>query len=283
MTDIPPRPRRTPEEIADEKRAKIQRAEDRARRRVERNSERSAQAAQGYEAEKERERERERQRQWQEDGLDYIAGRDTPGARRFAEEVAIRQARVIAANRAARIAGDPANITGHTQRPPAKHFRKLEEKLRRESGTVRQIVTAEDGERAVVTALPHSLRGRTMSIVEQQAALRFQTDYFAAEADLKSPDWDVKVDVSHHHKDHFNRLDAQTRMKTLKASVGERNWDIIVKVVICGWSARTFHEHGARDHRSVNSDIDVAIKAVTDFYYPGQADRDPTWKAARSA
>lgn len=83
--------KRTPEEITAVQLAKAQRSQLRARRRVERRAEDSERAWAKYQRELGAESDREVQRQMQSDGMDWLEGRDTEGARRFAAAVSERQ------------------------------------------------------------------------------------------------------------------------------------------------------------------------------------------------
>lgn len=273
--------RRTADQIAAAQHEKAQRARERAERRVKRRAEASEKAWARYQAELGGVARREAERQFQQDGIDYLAGHDTEGARRFAAVLAQRQAAVSAAEKRLTKEADPLNLTGHSPRPNEARVRRAMQTAAEKAGVVREPISHEDGSRPLITALPHSLRWmKKLTIVEQMATANFQQDFHAAEAGLSASGIRDKVDISGVSGGiSQGRMEAERRKQMCRASVGERNWDILVKVLIGGWNASTFHRNGARDHRSVNSDIDVAINALVEFYYPGQSRRDPTWKA----
>ncbi len=113
-----------------------------------------------YEHRMAHERTREGQRKIQEAGVEWLMGYDTPAARLFAQWVSSNEKAVKEANRRRAAAGDPLNITGHTQKPSEKQQRRMEEAERLASGTRKLTIPDPDHPRqnVLVDSLPHSLR-----------------------------------------------------------------------------------------------------------------------------
>lgn len=218
------------------------------------------------------------QRQFQEDGLDYIAGRDTPGARRFAEEVARRQALVSAANKRAEAAGNPLKITGPAVKVPEPVRLKQESKALKADGFKRHHVRTDDGVHPV-WARATSFRQLGFDDRQISAADRFNRDWRAAYSGLKSQSFEMAVDGGGGaHDAHIARVAAQNRLQAVQRAVGAEHWQAIVAVVINGATARKIHEIGGKENRVIMDRIGKALDAL-DAAYTGGMRKDRTWLA----
>jgi hypothetical protein len=293
MTEVKRRKRRSKRTIAREKAAKEARRQERlaraAEKRVALEAEESARRQQAYDAQTAYIEERARQRRIQEQGVEWLMGYDTPAARKIEEFYQRNRAAVQHTEMKARRAGDPLNITGHTPPPSKKQQKRQAEAERLARGEFKEIIPDLDNPRqnVLVTALPHSFRRmkRKLETHQQPAAERFLADWEAASyTGLSSMPFDPRVDSSPKiESGHLRATEAQHRLKMAKAHIGERNYDICVGVLILNRSAGDIHSLGGRDHRSVSSDIDVALNALTGFYDPVRLSRDPTWRAFQKA
>lgn len=271
--------RLTPEQSTAAKRARLERDEARARQKVERQQRDADQATAGYRAELAHEESRSAERQFQEDGMDYLMGRDTEGARRFAAEVARREARVAAANARAAAAGNPLGIDGPALTPSAPIRRKLESKEMKAQGYKRLLVRAHDGSVQAVWHRATSFRALGFDDRQVAAADRFYRDWQIAYSGLKGQSFEMAVDGGGGgHDAHATRVAAQGRLGVVKRHIGEAHWQAIVAVVIHGATARAIHEIGGKEHRVVMDHIDKALNAL-DAAYTGGVKKDRTWQA----
>jgi hypothetical protein len=279
--------RRSKEEIAKDKAEKearrIARAAEQARREEAAAAVRAEMAKRDHDARLEHERRRAQQRMFQEAGIEFIMGYDTPAARLFARFVQDQNASVREAQRRKQLAGDPLNLTGHTKKPSEKQEQKLAEKERLARGERKIIIPDPDSPRqnVMVTTLPHSFRRVKLQIHQEPAAERFVADWESAGySGLSSPGFDPKVDSSAKETmGHMRAAEAQKRLKMAEVQIGQRNYDICVGVLINNANASRIHALGGRDHRTVSHDIDVALNALAGFYDPVRLERDPTWRA----
>jgi hypothetical protein len=162
MSEVKPRKRRSPEETAKDKAEKearlAAREADRLRKEEAAAAIRAEMAKRDHDTRLEHERRRVQQRMFQEAGIEFIMGYDTPAARLFARYVKDRSSAVTDARRRAQIAGDPLNLTNHTKKPSEKQEQKQAEKDRLARGERKIIIPDPDSPRqnVMVSALPHS-------------------------------------------------------------------------------------------------------------------------------
>lgn len=287
MPESQARKRRSKEEITAEKAAKevrrIAREAEQARRDEAAAEIRAEFAKKAYEAQLEHERVRARRRLFQEAGIEFIMGYDTPAARMFGRFVRDQESGVRESKLRAAIAGDPLNLTGHTKKPSEKQEIKQAEKERLARGERKIVIPDPDSPRqnVMVTALPHSFRQVKMKLHQEPAAERFVADWESAGYNgLSSQSFDPKVDSSAKQTaGHMRAAEAQHRLKMAEEQIGKRNYEICVGVLILNTNATQIHALGGRDHRTVSHDIDVALNALAGFYDPVRLERDPTWKA----
>lgn len=255
------------------------------RQRVVRDAElRAVEARAVYEARMEHERTREGQRRLQEAGIAWVMGYDTPAANLFGKYVAGVTRAIKEQARRKQAAGDPLNITGHSQKLSEKQERRQAEADRLARGD--RVVTIPDPDQpmqnVMVTMRSHSLRRVKLQIHQEPGAERFLRDWEAANyAGLSSMGFDPRVDSSPKPSTEHRAAEADARLKMAMKEIGRRNWDICVGVLILNLNPTKIHALGGRDHRSVSHDIDVAMNALAAFYDPVRLNRDPTWKAFR--
>ena len=292
-----PRKRRSKRTIAKEKAAKeTRRLEREARRHARHEQEERCKAErlqQAYDAQIAHERQREVQRRFQEQGVEWLMGYDTPAARWFEKYYRTNLLAAEVAAQRARKAGDPLNLAGPAPPPPNKKQQKERkrqaEQERLARGEYREKIPDLDNPRqdVMVTALAHSFRRmkKKLEIHQQPAAERFLADWESAGySGLSSLGFNPRVDSSAKPASgHLRAAEAQTRLKMAEAQIGKRNYDICVGVVILNYSATQIHAMGGRQHRIVSNDIDVALNALVGFYDPVRLARDPTWRAFRKA
>ena len=280
--------RRSKEEIAAEKAGKEER---RRLRETERDRREAAAAAiradlarADYHRRLAHEAERRRQRLFQEAGIEWVMGYDTPAAKLFGKYVESYRQAALQKSRQAQRAGDPLGLT----KPPLtkKQKRAAEKQAETERlarGERREAIPDLENPRqnVVVTSLPHSFRRAKLQIHQEPAAERFVADWEAAGfSGLRSQGFEPKVDSSARQTVGAMRpAEARARIKLARERIGARNFDICVGVLIYNLNPSRVHALGGRDNRSVSNDIDVALNALAGFYDPVRLEKDPTWKA----
>lgn len=226
---------------------------------------------------------REAERQFQQDGIDYIDGLDTEGARRFAAEVARRLAAVTDAERRIAVDGNPLRINGPKAPLPEAARRKVERKQMTAAGYQAEPVTVIDprgiAERAEPWQGPASFR--RMGFQDQQilSAELFRRDWGAAHRTLKGQTWEMPVDgQGGAHNGHLARVQAQSQLRACQEEIGRRNFEIVVAVVVNGATCQRIHAMGGNQHVVVKSDMNTAFDALDGFYH-GTRRKDRTWDA----
>lgn len=250
--------------------------------KVERNAATSEKAWARYQAELGGVAKREAERQFQQDGIDYIDGLDTEGARRFAEEVKRRLDAAAAADKRITAEGNPLKISGPKQPLPEPVQRKIEKKQMAAAGYAKEPVTVtnNDGseEKADVWHGQFTFRRMKLENTHIKAAARLDRDLKAARCGLRGQSWEMPVDgQSSAHALHLASVNARARLLACQAEIGKRNFDIAVGVV-SGATAGKIHALGGNQIVAVSADIRTALDALDAFYH-GTRRKDSTWKA----
>jgi hypothetical protein len=297
MPEVKPRKRRSKRSIAKEKAAKdARRIERETTRRLRLEEEERQQAARwqaAYDAQFVHERSRAAQRLFQEQGVEWLMGYDTPAAALFERFHQTGLLAVRATEERVQKSRDPLNLMGPAPAPlnkkQQKEQKRLAEQERLARGEYREKIPDLDNPRqdVMVTALAHSFRRmkNKMQVHQQPAAERFLADWESAGySGLSSMGFDPRVDSSAKPTSgHLRAAEAQTRLKMAEAQIGTRNYDICTGVLILNYTASQIHAMGGRQHRIVSNDIDVALNALAGFYDPIRLARDPTWRAFQRA
>ena len=98
------------------------------------------------------------------------------------------------------------------------------------------------------------------------AAERFGRDYETAEfSGLRSKGFEPGVDGGKAHGFHLRQQDARIRLTKVKEAIGERNYTVVVAVIL-GFTVRAIHAAGGEQHRVLSNDIRVAFNALSAFY-----------------
>lgn len=236
---------------------------------------RTARARKGYQNSLGQHLEREQARADMYDMLDFALEKDTKGARR----IAAIQERVTAAQLAARRAGDPLNLTGHTKpTKPSKAERKATAKAERRQT---ETVVDADGIFRRVEVKGISLRGLDQHQI--RAADDFERDWNAAFRGLSSRGFEPAVDGGGHgSREHLVRVEAQGRLRRLEAHLGDRDWIILKAVVLFGAGPAEAHRRGGPQHVIVSHEIKRVLNRVAGFYRPGARHRDAMLDACAS-
>ncbi len=291
-TEKPRRKRRHRRTIVREKAAKEARRLEREVERAERDrlaeEKKRVQLQAGYDAQIRYEASRAKARVFQEQGVEWLMGYNTPAAKLFQQFADSHEAAVKDAGRRARSAGDPLNLTGHTPKPSKKQQRRQAEAERLARGERTIIIPDNESpnQNVLVSTMPHSFRRvKQLKVHHEPAAERFVRDWeMAGYSGLSSPGFDPRVDTSAKaHAGHLRATEAQKRLMMVQGHIGQRNFDICKGVLILNLSVSHVHALGGRAHRSVSNDIEVALNALAGFYDPVRLDRDPTWRAFQRA
>lgn len=294
--------RRTPDEIAADKRAKIERSIERAKQDLARSIGRRIRLSEGghadYKSARAHEVSRNEARDFQQGGIDFISGNTTDLSRAFAAEVVRLRDAVVEKERLVAVSSDPTNITGHSAKPNGKQQRQIDEARRLASGIRKIVIPDPDhpNQNVVVDAVASPVDGISSKRKKRRAdpdyenylkaaddaTKRFQQAFEQSEKrGLQSPQMSDRVDGGGGGAG--SALDvairAREHLRLVKNSVGVRNYALLYVRLGIEASVRTLREAGGRQHVVNSHDFEVALNALI-AHYGGYVVRDPNWDAA---
>ncbi|MBB6306238.1 hypothetical protein [Xanthobacter tagetidis] len=214
----------------------------------------------------ERDQRREHLRTMAYGGLDWLEDRDTEWSRAF---VAERQ-RVAASKLAARRAGDPLNLTGHTERTKGER-RAAAKKARRDKPTTARI---EDADKIMRTVEVTGRFIRGLDPHQKRAMELFDRDWALATRSLKCPGFEPKVDGGSAQREPIAMIEAQRRLAGLKAHLGERDWTCLLAIAVGRAGAAELHRRGGPQHVVGSHEIGRIMDEASGFYGLGGSRKD---------
>jgi hypothetical protein len=210
---------------------------------------------------------------------------ESSGAKRSLSARERRQMDKLAAarRRAARESKADQERMRQIRQPPAPTVRaKIDPPERLMRGARKQIVHADDGSSPEVMVRPGALRRLGLITKHQYAAERFLRDWETASyTGLRCRGFEPGVDGSKGHAAYLIQCEAQNSLRRARATMGDRNFDIVEGVLIHGANTNIVHSKGGRQNRIVSNDIEIAFNSLAAFYSPGSQRMDPNWKAFR--
>lgn len=236
------------------------------------------------------EEEREHQRQIQECIIDWCMDYDTERARRVSEWLRREKLYLQGQHQAVARAGDPLNLMGKPL--TKKQLRAKAEEQRLASGLRKHVIPDPDHpmQNVLVEATAsahHNLIDRKKPNDPDEKLRRAAADRFRADFDKasfhgsKGFTYGDKVDGGGAGSaSHTMALEAQSRLKSVRGQIGDRQYEILVACIGMEASASDIHKHGGQDHRSNGIELRVALNSLVRIY-----DRveivDRTWAAAK--
>lgn len=209
----------------------------------------------------------------------------TPRRHLTAEQMAKRQrlaAEQRARNREQR--GEPASRNDLARHNAAQSAIKAEQsqavaERAKAAGMRKRQIRAADGSIQDVWSFDSSYHVMGFQEHQIRAAERLNQDWEVAYSPLKAQSYEHSVDGARSlHGPHAARVAAQERLTRCKAALGDRDWEIVVAVVIHGATSREIHRLGGHDHRTVKAMMAAAFDKL-DTLYHGGGRKDRTWIA----
>lgn len=256
-----------------------QRADERAKRAAERqakiDAENTIRWQAGYDAQLAYEAKRARERIFQNAGIEWAQGYDTPAARMFAEYVKGEEMAVkVAAHRAA-MAGDPTNITGHTPEPSKKEQKRRDEAARRDKGLRFETIPDPDhpNQNVVVESFRPKPKTRLEKAHHQSGLELFWKDIEALQGVIRSPALDDLVDRSGKPSMLPSPLRARQRIEQCRVEIGRNNFNFATGYLLFNLSPNQLRKMGA-DQKLVRGDrIIEALDELCSFYDRSHSNR----------
>jgi hypothetical protein len=220
---------------------------------------------------------------WQENRARIAA------AKQAAREEIARQRKVGAttrlaeSKRRAKAAGDPLNLTGHTPAPRLSAKARKQKKKEQESRYVNLVIPS--GATVKVDMQSNPLAGvyKNGSLTTSQfaAAQRYRDDFEASGySGMRCRGFEPGVDGGGIAQANLASIDAQTRLRKLRESIGEEYYLMLEAIVARGLSINAIYAAGGGHKHIIGRELRRALDKTSIYYgYLAKEDDSPTIKA----